>query len=116
MHLSLLLPTKLESLNIRVREFNNILLDLSHSYKNINVVDHPIAELCNAGGSLRDDLGRYDRDSQAPLAKDALHLGKKGLRIFAKTLKSSVIGRYKSQQGQHGASAGGRVHVNSPPT
>ena len=116
LHLSLLLPTKLESLNIRVREFNNILLDLSHSYKNINVVDHPIAELCNAGGSLRDDLGRYDRDSQAPLAKDALHLGKKGLRIFAKTLKSSVIGRYKSQQGQHGASAGGRVHVNSPPT
>ena len=76
---------------------------------------------------MRDDIGRYDRESQAPLARDVLHLGRKGLRIFAKTLKSSVIGKYKthparygtlnpSQPRQHGASAGGGVHVSSPQT
>ena len=90
-YLSLLLPTKLESLNYRVREFNNILHDISHSIRNVNVIDHPLADLCDAHGCLRDEFGRYDRELQAPLTRDALHLGKKGLRLFARTIKSRII-------------------------
>ena len=106
----MLLPTKLQTLNYRVREFNNILHDISHSLKNVNVIDHPLAELCNPQGCLRDELGRYDREANGPLTRDQLHLGKKGLRIFAKTIKTSVVGRLKShtaRPGQQGATSEG---------
>ncbi len=107
-YLSLLLPTKLESLNYRVREFNNILHDVAHSYKNVNVIDHPLAALCDSYGCLKDEFGRYDRVAQAPLTRDTLHLGKNGLRVFARTIKSRVIGKFKSdstRSGQHRAAA-----------
>lgn len=118
-YLSLLLPTKLESLNYRVRDFNNMLHDISHSYKNVHVIDHPLAELCNSQGCLRDELGRYDRESQGPLTRDTLHLGKKGLRLFARTIKSCVVGRFRSsstRSGQLGATAGGNHHNGYQPT
>ncbi len=73
------------------------------------IVNQPLAELCNARGCLKDELGRYDKVAGTPLIRDALHLGKSGLRILAKVLKFSVVGRYKSSNshtGQHGASAG----------
>ena len=101
-YLSLLLPTKLESLNYRVREFNNILHDLSHSYKNVNVIDHPLNDLCDSHGCLREELGRYDKEAQAPLSRDKLHLGKKGLQLFARTIKSCVIGKFRSNSTRPG--------------
>ena len=101
-YLSLLLPTKLESLNYRVREFNNVLHDLSNSFKNVNIIDHLLNELCNSHGCLRDELGRYDREAQDHLARDKLHLGKKGLRLFAKTIKSCVIGKFRNNSTRSG--------------
>ena len=105
-YLSLLLPTKLESLNYRVKEFNNILHDISHSYRNISIIDHPVDQLCNDRGCLKDNLGRHDKETGTPLTRDTLHLGKQGLRIFATIIKSSVMGKYKKRaqgqgEGQH---------------
>ena len=102
-YLSLLLPTKLPSLNYRVREFNNILHEISHSLKNVNVIDHPLDELCDTHGCLRGELGRYDRESSGPLTRDTLHLGKKGLRLLARTIKSNIVKSRTSRSGQQGA-------------
>ena len=118
-YLSLLLPTKLESLNYIVRDFNSILVDISHSYSNVKIIDHPLSELCDERGCLKPDLGRYDRELGAPLTKDTLHLGKKGLRLFAKSIKTGILGKFKSRaatstgRGQHGVSAGGGINVSS---
>ena len=52
-----------------------------------------------------DEFGRYDREAGTFLARDVLHLGKKGLRLFAMSIKSSIMGKYKKQdQGQRTAS------------
>ena len=104
--LSLLLPTKLDSINYRVKELNNVLRDISHSHKNISTIDHPFNELCDDNGCLKAEYGRFDKESGTPLSRDALHLGKKGLRLLAVSLKSSVMGKYKRQgQRQQGPSA-----------
>ena len=102
--LSLLLPTKLDSINYRVKELNNVFRDISHSNKNISVVDHPFNQLCDSNGCLKDEYGRFDKESGTPLSRDALHLGKKGLRLLAVSIKSSVMKKYK-RQGQQGATA-----------
>ena len=107
--LSLLLPTKLTSLNYHVREFNSILHDICHSMKNVNVIDHPLNDLCDSHGCLRGELGRYDRESNGPLTRDTLHLGKKGLRLLAKTIKSNVVKSRAARSGQQGA-ASNRSH------
>ena len=109
-YLSLLLPTKLESLNYHVREFNSILHDLSHSIKNVNVIDHPLEQLCNSHGCLKDEFGRYNQEAQGPLSRDTLHLGKKGLRVFARTIKSSVVGKFKSRAPVQQEATAGQTH------
>ena len=92
---SLLLPTKLDSINYRVKELNNVLRDICHSYKNMSVIDHPFTQLCNDNDCLKDEFGRFDKESGTPLSRDALHLGKKGLRLLAVTIKSCIMGKYK---------------------
>ena len=72
-------------------------MDISHSYSNVKIIDHPLSELCDERGCLKAELGRYDRDLAEPLARDTLHLGKKGLRLFAKTLKTGILGKFKSR-------------------
>ena len=104
--LSLLLPTKLGSLNYRVRDMNNILHDIAHTHKNISVINQHVDKLCDSNGLLMDEFGRYDREAGTFLARDVLHLGKKGLRLFAMSIKSSIMGKYKKQdQGQPTTSA-----------
>ena len=116
-YLSLLLPTKLMSLNHRVKQLNCVLREISNCHKQISIIEHPFSELCDDNDCLREELGRYDREAGVPLAQDALHLGKKGLRLFAVSIKSAFINRYKKrQQGKHGASAVGGAHVSSLPT
>lgn len=83
-----------------------MLRDISHSHKNISIIDHPFNQLCNNDGCLRDEFGRYDKESGTPLSRDALHLGKKGLRLLAVSIKSCVMGKYKRQgQRQQGTTA-----------
>lgn len=105
-HVSLLLPTKVDSINHRVKELNNVLRDICHSHKNLSVIDHPFDELCDSTGCLKDECGRFDKEAGTPLSRDVLHLGKKGLRVLAVSIKSCVMGKYKRQgQRQQGAAA-----------
>ena len=41
LYLSLLLPTKLPSLNYKVKELNGIIREISQSFKNVFVIEHP---------------------------------------------------------------------------
>ena len=102
----LLLPTKLTSVNNRVKELNNIMREIAFNHKNILIVNHPFDELCNANDCLKDECGRFDKTSGTPLSQDVLHLGKQGLRLLAISLKSSIMGKYKRNGGrQHTAAA-----------
>ena len=89
---SLLLPTRSKSLNYQVREFNNLLLEMTYSYRNISVIDHAVF-----GDVLTNEHGRWNADEERHDTNDALHLGKKGIRLFAAKLKSAVMEKGKNQ-------------------
>jgi alkylated DNA repair dioxygenase AlkB len=118
-YLSLLLPTKLSSLNYRVKELNNIMQEMSHSHKNVYVLDNDISQYCDKSGVLMSVLGRHDKATGRPLDHDALHLGKQGLRLLARAIRSNIV-RFnkatarKSIQGSRGqdtaSAAGGNRH------
>jgi hypothetical protein len=133
-HLSLLLPTKLSSLNYLVNDLNNIIQEISHSHKNVYVLDNDISQYCGRSGVLRSELGRHDKESGRPLDHDALHLGREGLRLLARAIRSNIV-RFnkatarKSIQGSgeqstasaaggnhHGGTGGDQVHVASGST
>ena len=84
----------------------SVLREISHSHKNIFVVEHQYDQLCDSNDRLKDEFGRHDRESGAPLSQDALHFGKKGLRLLAMSLKSSVMGKNKRQGGRGTAEPG----------
>ena len=116
--LSLLLPTKSSSLNQSVKRFNKLLVDLAYSAKYINVVDN-----CPLFGSVLDDkFGRWDSKNNSYLDTDSVHLGKLGLKLFAKNIKSHVVGakpksrsRINSSSSNRGrAGVSSRNHVGSP--
>ena len=100
---SLLLPTRSETLNRHVRKFNNMILDLTYSYKNIYIIDHAVF-----GDTLSDEHGRWDKDRDCANTRDALHLGKKGIRLFAAKIKSSIFERGKGQARRRFSGGGGR--------
>ena len=91
-HVSLLLPTKSKNLNQRVKSFNDSILDMSYIHKNISIIDNALF-----GDCLTDEFGRWDSVAGKPNSQDILHLGKKGIRVLAKNIKSSVINRGKGQ-------------------
>ena len=90
LHISLLLPTKSKSLNYRVNEFNSMLLDMTHNYRNLYIIDHSI--LCDREGFLQNEFGTWDIKNECHSITDTLHLGKKGIRIFCRTIKTNVMG------------------------
>ena len=120
-YISLLLPTKLEPLNYRVKELNGMLIELSHSYRNISIIDHSWSILCDRSGCLKSELGRHDKSSGLPLDTDSLHLGKKGYRILAINIKEGIFGkrrgniRSNSNQVEGRRLAAGQVQTNGPP-
>ena len=89
LYISLLLPTKLRSLNNRVNEFNSLILDMAYKYKYIRVIDNSF--LSGRNGCLHEDLGRWDVRANCPNNIDILHLGKLGIRRFGNNIKQSVI-------------------------
>ena len=95
-YISLLLPTKLTTLNYRVNEFNNMLLDMSHSYRSMYIIDN--STLCDEGGLLKEEFGRFNYKDGRYNKTDTLHIGKKGIRIFATTIKSVVVNGIKSRR------------------
>ena len=109
-----LLPTRLRHLNNRVEYFNRALVQMSYKYKNIRIIDNSVF-----GPHLSDEYGRWDSIAQRPLVSDSLHLGKKGIRMFATNIKGAIIGksmsqsrsRFNSSQGNYsGALNRGRYH------
>ena len=68
--LNLLLPTKIDSLNYRVKEL--CLRDISHSYRNISIIYHPVNQLCNKKLCLKDEYGRFDKEAGTPFSRDTL--------------------------------------------
>ena len=105
-YLSLLLPTKLDSLNYRANELNNMLIKISHSNRNVFIIEHPRSLLCNSSGNLKPSMGRFDKVKNVLLDSDSLHLGIRGIRILARTIKESILPR---NRGRH------RYHVQGTP-
>ena len=107
-YVSLLLPTRFRTLNYQVREFNELILEMTYSLRNVYVIDNSLF-----GDVLCDEHGRWDTVNQRPNTADALHLGKKGMRILAKNIKSTIMGngrnqnrsRFNGSGGQYGAAA-----------
>ena len=74
-----------------------MLIELSHSYRNINIIDHSWSILCDGTGCLKSELGRHDKNSGLPLDSDTLHLGKNGYRILAKNIKEDIFGKRRAK-------------------
>ena len=91
-YISTLLPTRISYLNREVEMFNRGILDICYKLKNTHVIDNSIF-----GGILSDEYGRWNVREQRPLTSDALHLGKKGIRMLAVNFKSAVLHKNKSQ-------------------
>ena len=116
-HISMLLPTRLRELNQRVYRFNQAILDMSFQYKNIQIIDNSVF-----GSYLSDEHGRWNVQEQRPLVSDNLHLGRKGIRLFAMNIKGAVIGkglsqsraRFNSSQGNYQGAFGRARHHSAP--
>ena len=107
-YITLLLPTKLETLNYRVKELNSMLIELSHSYRGISVIDHSWSILCDRAGCLKSELGRHDKSTGLPLDSDSLHLGKNGYRILAMNIKQGIFGKRRGMIGRTNQVKGSR--------
>ena len=80
-----------------------MILDLTYSYNNIYIIDHAAF-----GDKLCDDHGRWDKVEGCANTRDALHLGYRGIRIFAAKIKSSIFERGRSQARNRFNGGGGR--------
>ena len=105
-YLSMLLPTKLNSLNYIIREYNNRLVDMAYSHRNIHLIDHP--DFSGDEGHLKDALGRFIDGK--PNATDIVHLGMKGIRLFAVQIKECILKRPSFNKRNNNTSAA----VSSP--
>ena len=70
-----------------VKRLNELLYDLAYHHKFIKLIDNNVF-----GDTLRDEMGRWDSKNKRFLDDDTVHLGKSGLRMFAKNLKSFIVG------------------------
>ena len=71
-----------------------MLLDLAHSNTRIYVIE--ISAVTDRYGVLLDEYGRFDKRAGRYMDQDILHLGFKGLRVFATCIKNAVI-NYKKR-------------------
>ena len=94
-YISLLLPTKLRSLNNRVRELNNLILEMSYGYKNINIIDNSM--FLDKYECLAPEFGTYDVVLKRHNDADALHLGSSGIKMFSSHIKRCVMRKNNSQ-------------------
>ena len=101
-HISMLLPTRLGSLNHQVDLFNHAILDMSYRMKNVRIIDNSIF-----GSVLTNEFGRWNVNEQRPFTADALHLGRKGIRTLATNFKSAVLGNSKGQSRSRFNTSGG---------
>lgn len=95
--ISLLLPTRLASLNYRVRDFNNLIMDMTCRLSRVCIIEHSLL-----GDVLSNEHGRWKPSEHGsnefvPKLEDCLHLGKLGIRLLAKNFKQAVVGKPRTQ-------------------
>ena len=98
LYISMLLPTKLGSLNYRVNELNSLFLDMAYKNKNIRIIDN--STLGGRSGCLREEFGRWNVQDNCPNSIDIIHLGKSGIRKFGYKIKTSII-KMKNDRSDH---------------
>ncbi len=88
-YVSLLLPTKLDDCNIKVKYFNKLLTDdLCKSFSNnVRIISHS-HRFCNSRGQLTKHLSRDINKNNEP---DMLHLNEAGLRVLSMAIKNSIF-------------------------
>ena len=120
-YISLLLPTRQAHLNYRIRDFNNLIMDMTCRLSRVCIIEHSLF-----GDMLSNEHGRWKRDGEesnvfVPKTEDCLHLGKIGIRLLATNIKQSVIGKSRSDSvsrfnggrgGYRSAIGRDRQHVN----
>ena len=94
------MPSRLDSLNFRIRDFNTMLLDMTCKHRQVSIIEHSLF-----GDKLSDTHGRWTPDgdgsnSYIPKLDDNLHLGKIGIRLLAKSIKQAVVSKAKPQSVQ----------------
>ena len=94
LYISMLLPTKMDSLNYCVREFNNLILEMAYNYRKIFVIDNSM--LYDRNGCLDDKFGTFK--DRMPNSLDLLHLGRNGIRTFCDNIKKSIMKKTKSRK------------------
>ena len=107
-YVSLLIPSRSTSLNHRIRDFNNLLLDLTCRLSRVSIIENSIF-----GNILSDEHGRWtsrgiDTNVYEPNVDDNLHLGKHGIRLLAMNFKKCILKkkpqsreRFSAGQGQY---------------
>lgn len=83
--LSPLLPTKSPALNKQIWEMNELIVSLSKKHHNLILMNNSI--FADSNGCLLTEYGRYSNPN------DILHLGRIGLRTFAASIKSYIVGK-----------------------
>ena len=94
LYISLLLPTKMGSLNYCVCKFNNLILEMAYTYRKISVIDN--STLYDQNGYLNDKFGTFK--DRMPNSIELLHLGRNGIRIFCNNIKQSIMKKPKSRK------------------
>ena len=95
--ISLLLPTRIAPLNYRIRDFNNLIMDMTCRLSRVCIIEHSLL-----GDTLSNDHGRWKPSGEGsnnfvPKVEDSLHLGKLGIRLLANSIKQAVVGKTRSQ-------------------
>ena len=102
-YVDLLLPTKLEACNSKIKYFNKLIAeDLCKSYNRVKIID-TFKKFCDSNGFLAKNLSReFTRDN----LPDNLHLNDGGLKLLSVAIKN-VIFYKKRQEGSTHHSGGG---------
>ena len=97
----MLLPSRSNTLNYHINEFNRSILDLTCRLGNVSIIDNSMF-----GGTLTNEFGRWDSVKQQPFAADLVHLGKKGIRTLAVNFKNVILGKRTQSRSRFGAGHG----------
>ncbi len=108
-YVSVLLPTKLNECNKKIRYFNSLITgDLINSYRDVRVVDH-YNRFTDSRGLLSVGLSKGVNDQNEP---DNIHLNQGGLRLLSVNIKNLIFHHKREQQDRRDGGAGVRGGAN----
>ena len=105
-YVNLLLPTKLNECNKKIKYFNNLIInDLCRSYSRVKYIESH-KKFCDSNGFLSQNLSReFNADNQP----DYLHLNDAGLKLLSVCIKNAIFNskRREGSNQRSGGSGGG---------